>query len=47
MEGGDFDEKYFFANLADSGNSKTFSFFLSDDLTDDVTPDFLGDINIS
>ena len=47
MGGGDFDEKYFFANLADSGNSKTFSFFLSDDSTGDLMPDFFGDINIS
>ena len=44
--GGDFSEKYFFAILADSGNSKTFSFFLSYDSTDDLMPDFLGDINI-
>ncbi len=36
----------FFAILADSGNSETFSFFLSDDLTEDLMPDFLGDINI-
>ena len=36
----------FFANLADSGNSKTFSFFLSDDSMGDMMPDFFGDINI-
>ena len=46
-KGGGFIEKYFFANLTDSGNSKTFSFFLSYDSMDDLMPDFLGDINIS
>ena len=45
-EGGDISEKYFFEVLADSGNSKTFSYFLSDDSTGDLMPDFLGDINI-
>ena len=45
--GGDFGQKYFFANLTDSGNSKTFLFFMSDDLTGDATSDFLGDINNS
>ena len=45
--GEDFSQKYFFANLADSGNSKTFLFFMSDDLTGDATSDFLGDINNS
>ena len=34
-------------NLTDSWNSKTFSIFLSDDLTGEATPDFIGDINNS